>query len=283
MNFSRYRKAQGIVKRRGAMLVLVAVMLVVLLGMCAFGVDIGYLAATRTTLSAAADAAALAAAGSMGQSSNLDEVEAVAINYAQTNVPANYGTVIDAANVTFGVWDTGAKTFTPDNVNPNAVRVIVERTQSRGNAVPFFLGKIFRSQAKDLSAEAVAVGAVTSPDASYSQSVYVTSTKDLSNVVLEFADGMHQKFEGLSGYTGTFQGTGEHEGKEVIGVWIKSGCNSSGDGPGYGERLLNPGDGSTVHGENEHHRCTPHVTATFEATGVEFTESGSVTPVRLVR
>jgi len=264
------------------MLVLVAVMLVALLGMCAFGVDLGYLAATRATLGAAADAAALAAAGSMGQTSDLNEVEVVAIDYAQTNVPANYGTVIDGANVTFGVWDAETRTFEPDEVSPNAVRVVVERTQSRGNAVPFFLGRIFGSQSKDLSAMAVAVGAVTSPDASYSQSVYVTSTKDLSNVVLEFADGTHQKFEGLSGYTGTFQGTGGNEGKEVVGVWIKSGCNSSGDGPGYGERVDNPGDGSTMHGENVHRRCTPHVTATFEATGAEFQDSGSVSPVRLV-
>jgi hypothetical protein len=142
---------------------------------------------------------------------------------------------------------------------------------------------VFGSQSTDISAEAVAVGAISTPEAAYSESVYVTSSKDLSNVVLEFADENHQKFEGLHGYTGTFKGTGEHEGKEVVGVWIKSGCNSSDDGSGYGERIDNPGDGSTVHGQNQHHGCTPHVTATFESTGVEFTQSGSITPVRLVR
>lgn len=40
--------------------------------------------------------------------------------------------------------------------------------------------------------------------------VYVTSTKKLSNVVLHFEDGTHQKFDDLSGgYTGNFAGTGE--------------------------------------------------------------------------
>lgn len=66
-------------------------------------------------------------------------------------------------------------------------------------------------------------------------SVSVTSTKDLSNIVLEFIDGIHQKFEGLTGTTGTFSGEGRHRGKRVVGIWVKSGNNGSGDGPGYGE------------------------------------------------
>jgi len=69
------------------------------------------------------------------------------------------------------------------------------------------------------------------------KSIYVESSKDLSNVVLEFEDGAHYKFDGLSGHTGTFQGTGQHAGKIIVGCWIKSGRNRSGDGPGYGERF----------------------------------------------
>ena len=68
----------------------------------------------------------------------------------------------------------------------------------------------------------------------------VISCKDLSNVVLEYADGSHQKFDGLSGRQGTFAGTGEHEGAEIVGVWVKAGNNASGDGPGYGERFDAP-------------------------------------------
>jgi len=70
-----------------------------------------------------------------------------------------------------------------------------------------------------------------------SDDVYVTSTKDLSNVVLGFSDGSKQKFEGLHGYTGSFRGTGGNYNKRIDKVWVKSGCNSSGDGPGYGERF----------------------------------------------
>src|SRR5690606_4616801 len=72
-------------------------------------------------------------------------------------------------------------------------------------------------------------------------SVSIQSTKDLSNVVLEYADGAHQKFDGLNqGQTGTFQGTGANSGKMITGLWVKSGCNQSGDGPGYGERFDSP-------------------------------------------
>ncbi|MEZ6050230.1 MAG: hypothetical protein R3C02_02415 [Planctomycetaceae bacterium] len=77
-------------------------------------------------------------------------------------------------------------------------------------------------------------------------SVYVESTKDLSNVVLEFEDGTHYKFDNLNqGKTGTFEGIGANTGKVIAGVWVKSGCNSSGDGPGYGERFDSPESGQT--------------------------------------
>ncbi len=66
------------------------------------------------------------------------------------------------------------------------------------------------------------------------RTVTANSTKALSNVVLKFADGAEQKYDGLSDYSGTFAGTGAHEGKAIVGVWIKSGDNASGDGPGFG-------------------------------------------------
>eukprot|EP00913_Durusdinium_trenchii_P022795 g21399.t1 len=69
-------------------------------------------------------------------------------------------------------------------------------------------------------------------------SVDVVSTKDLSNVVLGFTDGDTYKFDGLNqGKTGTFQGVGNDSGKRIRRVWVKSGNNASGDGPGYGEKF----------------------------------------------
>lgn len=67
--------------------------------------------------------------------------------------------------------------------------------------------------------------------------VYVTSTKDLSNVVLEMCDGTRYKYDNLSSPTGWFASP---DGKNIVRVWVKSGCYMSGDGPGYGWRVDGP-------------------------------------------
>jgi Flp pilus assembly protein TadG len=270
--------------RRGAVSVLLACMMVIMAGMVAFAVDLGFQASVKAQMRAAADASALAAAGAMVEAYDLSDVQAVALDYANNNVPDNYGTVLGASDITFGRWEPATGAFTPDASSPDAVRVVLRRSQQQGNAVPYFFAAVFGKEEADMTVEAIAVGAVPNVinEGSSNNSVYVTSTKDLSNVVLEFADGSHQKFEGLKGYTGTFSGTGLNDGKEIVGVWIKSGCNSSSDGPGYGERLLDPMDGSTVVGKPGK-GCSPQVTATFEASGVTFQDSGSPSPVRLVK
>jgi len=70
--------------------------------------------------------------------------------------------------------------------------------------------------------------------------ITVVSCKDLSNVVVEFADGTREKFDGLHGQRGVFVGPGAHAGATITGVWVKAGANHSGDGPGYGERFDAP-------------------------------------------
>jgi len=68
--------------------------------------------------------------------------------------------------------------------------------------------------------------------------VYVTSTKDLSNVVLEMCDGTRYKHDNLNvGKTGWFASP---DGQNILRVWVKSGCFMSGDGPGYGWRVVGP-------------------------------------------
>ncbi|MCA9039909.1 MAG: hypothetical protein KDA65_06115 [Planctomycetaceae bacterium] len=66
--------------------------------------------------------------------------------------------------------------------------------------------------------------------------VYIESTKDLSNVVLQFTDGTTHKFDNLDtnpSLTGSFS----YYNKKIATAWVKSGSNESGDGPGYGERF----------------------------------------------
>lgn len=283
MKTKPFRSSSNRESRHGTVLPLVAFMLIAIFGVVAFVADTGRIVVVKSTLGAAADAAALAGAGAMAQSYNLDVVENTAVEYGQLNVPENYGQIMDETDVILGEWDPVARTFTPTNLEPNAVKVVAKRTSSRGNQVPYSFARIFGLENTEVSAEAIAVGANNTSDLlpSSEYTVYVTSTKDLSNVVLQFADGSpDQKFEPLSGYSRTFTSD-----KPISGVWIKSGCNMSGDGPGYGEFIArpDPDNGTTVNGKNKHKGCTPHVTATFQATGVTFTSSGAATPVRLVQ
>ena len=68
----------------------------------------------------------------------------------------------------------------------------------------------------------------------------ISSCKNLSNVVLVYTDGSWQKFDNLSGTTGSFAGTGAHAGKEISHVYVKAGCFKSGEGPGFGRRFDGP-------------------------------------------
>jgi hypothetical protein len=62
--------------------------------------------------------------------------------------------------------------------------------------------------------------------------------KDLSNVVLQFADGTRERVGELVGGTGTFAGTGANAEKVIVGVWVKAGKNGS--SPGLGEYFAAP-------------------------------------------
>ena len=69
------------------------------------------------------------------------------------------------------------------------------------------------------------------------KSVDANSTRPINNVVLNFSDGTIQMLFGFNVYSGTFAGTGIHEDKCIIGVWIRTACNETSDGPNYGEYI----------------------------------------------
>ena len=77
-----------------------------------------------------------------------------------------------------------------------------------------------------------------------SDDVFVSSSKDLSNIVMQFADGTTEKIEDLELPSSAFRGTGDNADKYITKVWVKSGTNDSGDGPGYGEPFAD--DSATI-------------------------------------
>ena len=73
--------------------------------------------------------------------------------------------------------------------------------------------------------------------------VTVTSTgAPLAYVVLVFEDGTRQLFDNLSGFSGTFAGTGANEGKTIAGIYAKATTNVATDCSGCGNYIRNTED-----------------------------------------
>ncbi|MEE9602910.1 MAG: TadE/TadG family type IV pilus assembly protein, partial [Thermoguttaceae bacterium] len=146
----------GSFSRRGNVLVLTALMMIVLFGMLAFAVDLGYILHARTELQRTADACVLAAAGHLP-----DESQAKSV--AQAVAEDNYGTVgtdLDLSSIECGFWDRDTATFTtppPQGRSVNAVRATLTRTEAAGNPLDLFFARLLGVPKTDVSASATAM------------------------------------------------------------------------------------------------------------------------------
>lgn len=86
-----------------------------------------------------------------------------------------------------------------------------------------------------------------------SKRVQVISDKHINNIVMEFHDGETEMNISLNHHTflTMVEGSEENEGKCLVRVWVKSGCNSSGEGPAYGERFENDNYTGTCETDDE--------------------------------
>ena len=141
-------------RRRGATLVLAALLMVLLLGMVAFAVDIGRIVLVRTQLQVAADSAALASASDLAESCT-DGV-AIAQQYAGAHVAGSAEVQLDAADVVFGTWDFQNRTFSVSEPIFNAVQVTTRRDGASGGEVPLLFGRLLGTDRSAVSAEAIA-------------------------------------------------------------------------------------------------------------------------------
>lgn len=156
--------------RRGTILVLTAVLMVVLLGFVALTVDSGFIQLTRTQLQSAADAAALSGAMEL---SGTDDPALVRANAAREIVQtaAMYragdlaSVVIDPTkDITFGklVWSGDSQNYKIqwglDATPYNVVKVQALRTTNSDsdNRLPLFFAPAIGTKKADVSAEAIA-------------------------------------------------------------------------------------------------------------------------------
>jgi LPXTG-motif cell wall-anchored protein len=111
--------------------------------------------------------------------------------------------------------------------------------------------------------------------------VTITSTKAISNVVKDFSGSTpDEKIDGLSGTTYSFPYT-----PDLVGVWVKSGNNASGDGPGYGKYFpitaptgcVEPVELNLTYNQD----CAPDATNTWRISYVSGGTTGASVPFTL--
>ena len=152
--------------RRATVTILVTFMLPVFLGFGVLAAGTGYLYFRQLLLTQTVSAASLAAASKLttyytSGTGSTTAIVSAAQTFATANEPtASYGTVVPAANVVVGNWNSTTSTFTSlassGGTAPNAVQVTGLNTAANGNAVPVYFGSELGIPTKDMTVTAVA-------------------------------------------------------------------------------------------------------------------------------
>jgi hypothetical protein len=134
-------------RRRGAISVLVCLLIVVFLASVVLSVDVAYMQLCRTRLRSATDAAARAAGEALSRAQDIDISRQAAKDTAQANLVAGAPLLLDDEDIVFGHSDQqegGAWDFVPGGEPINAVRVNGRRTRTApSGSIPTLFGKFF--------------------------------------------------------------------------------------------------------------------------------------------
>lgn len=152
--------------RRGWVAVFIAIVLTAVFAIVGVALDTAWTQATTQQLHAAADAAALAGAQQVmadSQNNQFAATRQLAVDTAVANTAGGVALVIDpnpandpAGDVVVGIWDSQAKTFTPDTVAPDAVQVTTRRASSQNGPLGLFFGGMFGTASVQVSRSAIA-------------------------------------------------------------------------------------------------------------------------------
>jgi Flp pilus assembly protein TadG len=143
-------------ERSGAILIMMALLLPAFIVIAAMSVEVGRDYMMRSELQSTADAAALAGASQIETSASAVKAQATA--FAARNMSTStYDSVLKAADVEMGAWDTTTKKFTAGGTDTNAVRVTTRLSSTNSNALTLFFGKVAKISSSNITAQAVAV------------------------------------------------------------------------------------------------------------------------------
>lgn len=146
------RLTRRAVPRRGAILVLIAVLMPVFVLMAAFAVDVAWMQLVRTELRTATDSASRAGAKVLSLQQNEAAARTAAIDAASRNLVAGQGLIVDGGSIDFGQSAQANPddrfVFTGGGTPINAVRVNGNRTSgSSQGSVNLFFGSVLGTPA----------------------------------------------------------------------------------------------------------------------------------------
>lgn len=141
------RTTRGRVPRQGAILVLVAVLLPVIVMMAAFAIDVAWMQLVRTELRTATDSASRAGAKTLSMLQDQDAARVAAVDAASRNLVAGVGLQLADGDINFGESTQATAgdpfVFRSGGSAINGVRVNGRRTAgSPGGRVDLFLGSV---------------------------------------------------------------------------------------------------------------------------------------------
>jgi Flp pilus assembly protein TadG len=158
-------------RRRGSVLALTAVLMVVLIAFLAMAIDVGYLYTMRAELQRSADSAAIAATwelmdkngktGTETATSLTTSAQSKATQFAALNKVGNASPGLASGDVVVGYMSDPSNpncplTSTPTGLLPNAVQVKVQRTGDQNGQVPLFFARVLGATQQSLTAQGTA-------------------------------------------------------------------------------------------------------------------------------
>lgn len=135
--------------RRGIIVVLAAVMMIVVFGFAAFAIDVGFMVLTKDEMQNAADAAALA--GAMQMNNGAAAIRAAAIDIASKNFTGKKSITMTNSDIEIGQYDMVSKVFTVNETSPNSVRATARTSNRKLFFAPVFGNKTFATSAQSIA------------------------------------------------------------------------------------------------------------------------------------
>jgi Ca-activated chloride channel family protein len=198
-------------RRRGAVLVLVTLLIAAFFATAAFSIDVARMYLTNAELRASTDAAAKAAVASLGWNQNLTAARDAAIRTAAANLVDGKPLILETQDVVFGrvqLQANGSLAFLPDSSPYGAVRIHSRKLQSSPSGeVPLLFARLLGKDTyeTELFATAARLDRDVCLVLDRSGSMKGQKLKDLKSAVGVFisaiSDPNQQPFVGLASYS----------------------------------------------------------------------------------